>query len=159
MSHFIVILCYLQNGRGRPPAQEQWVFGMVDTSSKPAVGYMELVQDRTAATLLAIISAHVAPGTEIWSDQWASYHNVGRIPGVTAHRTVNHSVQFVTGKFIYYKGSVDLILHCFIASGVHTNTVESYWNRCKTKIKRMKGVHRSFLPSYLDEFVAGKVGW
>ena len=126
---------------------------MVDTSSKPAVGYMELVQDRTAATLLAIISAHVAPGTEIWSDQWASYHNVGRIPGVTAHRTVNHSVQFVTGKFIYYKGSVDLILHCFIASGVHTNTVESYWNRCKTKIKRMKGVHRSFLPSYLDEFM------
>ena len=110
---------------------------------------MELVQDRTAATLLAIISAHVAPGTEIWSDQWASYHNVGRIPGVTAHHTVNHSIQFVTGKFIYYQGSVDLILHCFIASGVHTNTVE----RCKTKIKRMKGVHRSFLPSYLDEFL------
>ena len=88
----------MQNGRGRRPAQEQWVFGMVDTSSRPAIGYMELVQDRTAATLTAIISAHVAPGTEIWSDQWASYHNVGRIPGVTAHHTVNHSVQFITGK-------------------------------------------------------------
>ena len=112
-----------------------------------AVGYMELVQDRTAATLLTIISAHVAPGIEIWSDQWALYHNVGRIPGVTAHRTVNHSIQFVTDKFIYYQGSVDLILHCFIASGVRINTMESYWNRCKTKIKRMKGVHRSFLPS------------
>jgi len=79
-------------------------FGMVDTSSTPAVGYMELVHDRTAATLIPItmISAHVAPGTEIWSDQWASYHNVGAIPGVTAHHTVNHSIQFVTGKMIKF---------------------------------------------------------
>ena len=88
VSHFIVILCYLQKGRGRPPVQEQWVFGMVDTSSRPVVGYMELVQDRTAAKLLVIISAHIAPGTEIWSDRWASYHNVGRIPGMTAQHTV-----------------------------------------------------------------------
>ena len=73
---------------------------MVDTSSRPAVGYMELVSDRTAATLMAIISAHFAAGTENWSDQWASYHNVRTIPGVTAHHTVNHSVQFVTGKLL-----------------------------------------------------------
>ena len=93
-------LFFLQNGHGRWPAQEQWVFGMVDTSTKPAVGYMRLVQDRTAATLMAIISAHVAPGTEVWGNQWASYHNVGTIPGVTAHRTVNHSVQFVTDELL-----------------------------------------------------------
>ena len=63
---------------------------------------MRLVQDRTAATLMAIISAHVAPGTEVWSDQWVSYHiaNVGTIPGITAHHTVNHSVQFVTGELL-----------------------------------------------------------
>ena len=73
---------------------------MVDTSTRPAVGYMELVSDRTAATLMSNITAHVTPGTEIWSDQWAAYHNVGTIPGVTAHHTVNHSVQFVTGKLL-----------------------------------------------------------
>ena len=73
---------------------------MVDATTRPTVGYMRLVQDRTAATLMAIISAHVASGTEVWSDQWASYHNVGTIPGVTAHRTVNHSVQFVTGELL-----------------------------------------------------------
>ena len=44
------------------------------------VGYMRLLQDRTAATLMPIISAHVAPGTEVWSNQLASYHNVGTIP-------------------------------------------------------------------------------
>ena len=70
---------------------------MVDTSTSPAKGYMELVSDRTAATLLPIIAAHVAPGTEVWSDQWASYHNVASLPGVVGHQTVNHSVQFITG--------------------------------------------------------------
>ena len=44
-------------------------------------------------------------------------------------------------------------IYIIVASGVHTNTVESYWNRCKTKIKRMKGVHKTFLPSYLNEFM------
>ena len=65
---------------------------------------MELVQDRTAATLTTIISAHVAPGTEIWSDQWASYHNVGRIPGVTAHHTV------ILFSLSLVRSSVDLII-------------------------------------------------
>ena len=45
VSFCALIFILLQNGRGRPPAQEQWVFGMVDTSSRPAVGYMELVHD------------------------------------------------------------------------------------------------------------------
>ena len=70
---------------------------MVDTSTSPAKGYKELVPNRTAATLLPIISAHVAPSMEVWSDQWRSYNNVASFPGVVGHRTVNHSVQFVTG--------------------------------------------------------------
>ena len=60
---------------------------------------MELVQDRAAATVIATITAHVAPGTEIWIDQWTSYHNVKRIAKITTHHTVNHSVKFFTGKF------------------------------------------------------------
>ena len=95
---------------------------------------MELVSDRTAATLMSIITAHATSGTEIWSDQWASYHNVGTIPGVTAHHTVNHSVQFVIGKLL--QSPLDLFsISSIVASGVHTNTVESYWNRYKMKIK------------------------
>ena len=39
------------------------------------------------------------------------------------------------------------------ATGVHTQTVESYWNRVKTKLKRMKGCDGDQLPSYLDEFM------
>ena len=31
-------------------------------------------------------------------------------------------------------------------TGVHTQTIESYWNRIKTKLKTMKGVRRDMNP-------------
>ena len=56
-----------------------WVFGMVDTSHQPALGYMELVANRDAQTLLPIIQAHAATGTIIHSDQWAAYRQVQQL--------------------------------------------------------------------------------
>ena len=109
---------------------------MVDTSQTPAVGYMELVPRRDAATLLPIIQQHVLPGTTIWSDQWAAYNNVSSLPGVAGHGVVNHSLHFVNP-----------------STGVNTQTVASYWNRVKTKFKRMKGVSSAQLPLHLDEFM------
>ena len=53
-----------------------WVFSLVDTSHTPALGYMERVQTRNAATLLPIIQAHVAPGTIIHSNQWAACNHL-----------------------------------------------------------------------------------
>ena len=50
-----------------------WVFGIVDTSHSPAVGYMEVVQCRDAATLLPIIQSHVAPRSVVHSDQRRAY--------------------------------------------------------------------------------------
>ena len=49
--------------------------------------------------------------------------------------TVNHSRHFVDP-----------------ATG-NTQNIESYWNRVKTKLKRMKGCHAHQLSSYLDEFM------
>ena len=100
-----------------------------------SVGYMKLVPDRTAVTLLPIIQCHVQPNTTIQSDEWAAYNRVQSLPNVNQHQTVNHSVEFVS------------------ASGVHTQNVESYWARSKLKLKRMKGVAAEQLPSYLDEFM------
>ena len=74
-------LC-LQNHRGRATSQEVWVFGMVDTSHHPALGYMEIVQNRNAAALLPIIQAHTAPGTIVHSDEWAAYNSVQGLPKV-----------------------------------------------------------------------------
>ena len=67
--------------------------------------------------------------------RWAAYNGVAQLPGVQNHSTVNHSIEFTT------------------PTGVHTNHIESYWNRAKVKLKRMRGCHRSQLPSYLDEFM------
>ena len=53
---------------------------------------------------------------------------------VAAHNVVNNSLNFVDP-----------------VTGVHTQHVESYWNRVKTKLKQMKGCHAGQLPSYLDE--------
>ena len=44
-------LIYIIFYRGRAPATEIWVFGMVDISHTPALGYMEIVAQRDAATL------------------------------------------------------------------------------------------------------------
>ena len=86
---------------------------MVDTSHVPALGYMEMVDNRDAATLYPIISNHILPGTVLWSDKWAAYNRASTaIPGVAGHQSVNHSLHF--------KDPV---------TGVHTNTIESYWNR------------------------------
>ena len=112
------------------------MIGLVDTSSQPALGYMEIVQQRDAATLLPIIQAHVAPGTIVHSDQWAAYNQVATLPNVGGHSTVNHSVTFVDP-----------------TTGTHTQNVESYWNRAKMKLKRMRGCHATQLPGYLDEFM------
>jgi len=112
------------------------VFGMVDVSATPARGYMQIVPQRNAATLLPIIQQHVRPGTIVHSDQWAAYNNVQHLPSVAQHSTVNHSITFVDP-----------------TTGTHTQNVESYWNRVKTKFKRMKGVHEGMLSSYLDEFM------
>ncbi len=38
-------------------------------------------------------------------------------------------------------------------AGVHTQNIESYWNRVKTKLKRMRGCHGTEIDSYLDEFM------
>ena len=78
-----------------------WVFGMVDAGHIPALGYMEVVDQRDASTLLPIIRDHILPGTTIWSDMWAAYNRVSTLPGVSDHETVNHS----------------------------TNAIEAYWNR------------------------------
>ena len=112
------------------------MFGLVDTSHTPALGYVQVVARRDAATLLPIIQTHVAPGSVVHTDEWRAYSGVGNIPSVSSHGTVNHSINFVDP-----------------VTGVHTQHVESYWNRIKTKLKRMKGCHADHVTGYLDEFM------
>jgi transposase-like protein len=121
--------------RGRRPDKETWVFGIADTSTKPAVTYMQTVAKRDAATLLPIIQKVVRPGSIVYSDEWRAYLQIQPKLG-QQHETVNHSVNFVD-----------------TSTGVHTQSIESYryWAKTKYKYKIMKGVRSDALPSYLDE--------
>ena len=97
---------------------------------------MRVVARRDAATLLQIIRRFVRPGSIVWSDEWRAYSQVATLPNVASHSTINHSVTFIDP-----------------TTGTHTQNAESYWNRVKIKLKRMKGSHEHQLPSYLDEFI------
>lgn len=109
--------------------QTQWVFGAYDVNAK--LGYIQLVPDRSAATLLPIIANVIAPGSIVHSDSWAAYNRVAQLG--YQHGMVNHTLNFVS------------------PAGVHTQNVERYWRTVKQKLKRFYGVQRQMLPGYLDE--------
>ena len=70
-------------------------------------------------------------GFDIYSDCWAAYRQIqGRLG--FEHGTVNHRFNFVDP-----------------VTGVHTQNVESYWNRLKRKIKAMNGLREESLPRFL----------
>ena len=107
--------------RGRAPNDPIWVFGIVDTSFKPAIEYMEIVDRRNVENLLPIIESVVEKGSVIHSDEWradSQLKNCGFI-----HKTVNHSLRFVEP-----------------TTGVHTKNVKLYWNTKKTANKKTVGV-------------------
>ena len=112
-----------------------WVFGIVDISFKPSVGFMEIVENRGAEILLPIIQSVVRPGSIVHSDEWRSYRQIQGRTGLS-HRTVNHSINFVEP-----------------ITGVHTQNIESYWNVKKTLIKKMLGCQRKLLHWYLQEYM------
>ena len=118
---------------GHGHRSEVWVFGMVDTSQSPALGVMNILADRSVATLLPIMQQHLHGGTTVHR---AAYYRVQQLSLVASHSTVNHSLHFLDP-----------------TTGVHTQNVESYWNRVKAKFKRMKGVYEDMLDSHMDEFM------
>ena len=81
--------------------------------------------------------------TVIYNAEYSSL-KVQSFPNVSSHSTVNHSVHFV-----------DPI------TGVHTQNIESYWNRVKYKIKKMKGVlgtrFQSISMNFFGESVMEKI--
>ena len=80
-----------------------------------------------------IIQRIILPGSTIHSDQWAAYRQLHADPSYT-YATVNHSQNFVDP-----------------VTGAHTQAIESYWAKVKSKFKSMKGVSTAQLPGYLDE--------
>lgn len=126
----------LQYNRGRRAARDTWVFGMVTAEFSPARGYFEVVDRRDAATPLhPIISRCVRAGTEVHTDDWASYRNLDqRVNNAGVHQVVVHRRNFDDP-----------------ATGVHTQEMESCWNNLKLGLKKRRGIKREDMQAYLDE--------
>lgn len=107
--------------------------GYLDTLFKPAITNMELVPKRNKDTLLPIIQRIVKQGSMVYSDQWRAYNKIQDELNLE-HSVVNHSLNVVDPE-----------------TGVHTQTIESYWAKAKYKLKEMKDVSSDALSSYLDE--------
>ncbi|CAC5422634.1 unnamed protein product [Mytilus coruscus] len=84
-------------GRRAKKEGELWVFGLADTSFKPAITYMELVPKRNKETLLPIIQRIVKPGSIVYSDQWRAYNKIQDELNLehAVVMVVNHSLNFV----------------------------------------------------------------
>jgi transposase-like protein len=120
--------------RGRV-TPSRWVFGGIERRTRRC--FVKFVKNRRAATLLSLIEQHIALGTHIMSDGFASYNDVPLLfNGAFSHSVVIHADNFVNP-------NDDL---------VHTQNIESMWSRLKKKLKRMHGTRKSLLKSYLYEF-------
>jgi len=123
-----------KNHMGRVMPQ-QWVFGGICRESGES--FMFTVPDRSAATLLPIISDSIRPGTTIMSDQWPAYNGIVGIPGAGfQHATVNHSLNFVDPN-----------------TGAHTQHIERSRRAAKQRNKQHNGTHRTMLDSYMCEYM------
>lgn len=113
----------VKSHRGRGPREKVWALCIVDTTSKPSLGFFKIIENRTKNVLLPIIRNVVRYGSVIHTDEWASYRDLGMMEGFE-HRTVVHKYQFV----------------CPV-TGVHTQHCESFNNKIMLKIKEMKGLN------------------
>jgi len=95
---------------------------------------MEIVPDRSALSLIPLITTHVAAGSTIISDEWAAYGTLGNINNYT-HMTVNHSVNFVDP-----------------VTGANTQKIESSWRALKRMFLK-GGFKKEHLTQCLTEYV------
>ena len=123
----------LQHHRGRATTQEQWVFGLVDVSYEPGMGYMEIVQGG--------MLVHFFRSYRPTSFQEQLYTLMSGL--LTTRYKVYQMLPATPLSITLYS----LSTQCLVC----TQNIESYWNCVKQKFKQMKGVHLQQLPSYLDE--------
>ena len=128
--------------RGHAPRSKVWVFRMWDTTQFPALGVGCIVPDCTSQKFLLILWHCLRSGTIVHSDRWAAYNRVQQRQPVSQHQTVSHSLNFVDP-----------------TTAVHTQNVESYWNRVKRKFKCMNHLHELMLTSCNDEFMWREGAW
>ena len=116
--------------RGRALSSKIPVVGIKERTSGKI--RLKAIQDASKRTLADFIRKNVEPGSEMHTDEFASY--LWLDSSEFAHKTVNHSKTYVQ-------------------DGVHVNGVENVWSLVKRGIMGVfHKVSEKYLPLYLDEF-------
>ncbi len=108
------------------------VIGLLERHSadKPSQVRTKVVQSRRRSALHAEVRQHVQPGSEVFTDAFASYDGLSRD---YIHKVIDHAESYVNGN-------------------VHTNGMENFWSLLKRAIR---GTYVSVEPfhlfRYLDE--------
>lgn len=113
-----------------------WILGGIDDLTGEI--FLEIIppdKGRTKEVFADILSRNIAPGTTIITDCHKSYNCITELPHGWTHRTVNHSQTYVA------------------PDGTCSNKVEVLWACLKQKFKQMKGARRTYIASYIDEFM------
>lgn len=119
------------------PVSAGWVFGFIERKRGHIPGKFVAfaVENRDAATLEAIYSQYIRPGSAVFTDMWKGYRTWVMNEMAITHRTVNHS--------LFYKCPV---------TDVHTNTIEGMWNAVKKTVPSQCRTAAELQP-YLWNFV------
>ena len=106
--------------------------------SNPVRCFLEIVESRSAETLLGVIQRRVHPNSNICTDGWAAYNGLQSL-GYT-HSIVNHCENFVSP----------------LDATTHTQNIENLWC-CLRRFLRSKGTYtRRYLGDYISEFIFRK---
>ena len=111
-----------------------WVFGGIERVAKKC--FFQIVDDRSAETLIPIIRKFIKKGSIIHSDCWKSYSCL-EAEGYS-HFTVNHSKEFADSE-----------------TGAHTQTIESTWHALKSSLPK-SGTQKQLYDGYFWEYVIRK---
>lgn len=115
--------------RGRGARGKTIVFGLFKRHDRV---YTEIVPDCSKATLQGIIRGRVALESVIHSDGWRGYDGLVDL-GYQKHFRVEHSHNE------------------FANSHSHINGIESFWAFAKTRLSRLRGVHKHVFYFHLKE--------
>lgn len=118
-----------KGNRGRGAAGKIPVFGILERGGKVRV---EVVQNVSGETLLAMAIKKVKRGSLIYTDKFRSYN--GLISYGFRHMRIDHSKKFVNGK-------------------VYSNGIEGFWSFAKERLMKYHGVNPKKFPLYLKELV------
>lgn len=114
--------------RGRGAAGKSVVFGLLERDGRV---YTKVVEDVTAATLMAHIQATTRKGSVYFTDAFRGYQSLRRYG---KHHTVSHAKTLVDRR-----------------TKNHINGIEGFWSFAKHILYNYRGVSKYHFPMYLKE--------